>query len=758
MKNDADYTSPELEVEATSPKAAREAQKVETWLRELDLALEREKDFRKTGREVVELYECQKAEQSRHQFNILYSNTETLAPALYNSTPRPVVQRRFKDEDKLGKMAASTCERVLEFLIDPGESEYSPFDGLMSSAVLEALLPGRGVTRFKYEPSFNEVGEEVTAETVCGEEVPWEMFRHGYGKKWAQVPWVSFEHRFSKEEVEETFGEEIANALTFDEYFETTRDDQTDKDYPERTTQGTKLAQVFEIWDRTTKRVLFISPCYKDKPLKEGGDPLKLQGFFPCPQPLQMFQKISSVTPTAIYQTYREQARELNAVTYRINLLVRALKVRGAYDANLGDIANILTADDNVLKPVDNVAALYGSSGAGGLDKAIWLMPIEKLIAVVQQLYLAREQIKQTIYEITGIADIMRGSSQASETLGAQEIKNQWGTLRLKRAQKRVANYVRESLRIMAEIAVTNFSVDTLSKMTGLPWPTQEVKQQAQVQAQQLQVIAQQAQQQAQATSQQPPQPPEQWQQQMQQVQMILQTPSWDDVVGLLQSDLLRSYRIDIETNSTVDAEATEDKQNITDLTNALAQLLNGLAPLVESGTLPFEFAKAMMLTIVRRFRFGPELEDSLEGMRAPEPKPDPKAQALEAKAKMDQQSAELKSKQEQEKHQLEMQKMQGELAIKQREAQMQLAVKQAELDLKREELAMKAQELQLKREDMVVQSQLKRQDMAMQAEMSREQHRQGLETTAANTSATLATAAAKQKAASTPPAKKDSK
>ena len=76
--------------------------KVQAWLKELDAARKRVKEYRKDASRVVKLYEGGKAGES--PFNILYSNTETLAPALYNNLPRPVVQRRFKDDDPLGKL------------------------------------------------------------------------------------------------------------------------------------------------------------------------------------------------------------------------------------------------------------------------------------------------------------------------------------------------------------------------------------------------------------------------------------------------------------------------------------------------------------------------------------------------------------------------------------------------------------------------------------------------------------------------------
>ena len=75
-----------------SPEAAakqRAAPSVAFWLEELASAATREKDFVEEAEGLVKLYEGGKAD--RDQFNILYSNTETLAPAVYNSTPRPQV-------------------------------------------------------------------------------------------------------------------------------------------------------------------------------------------------------------------------------------------------------------------------------------------------------------------------------------------------------------------------------------------------------------------------------------------------------------------------------------------------------------------------------------------------------------------------------------------------------------------------------------------------------------------------------------------
>lgn len=650
--------------------------KVERYIAEYEAALKREKDFRKEGWRLVKMYEG--AEKTQNQFNILFSNTETLAPALYNNTPRPVVQRKFKDEDPLGMAAAKAGQRILEHLIDDGMSEYATFDELMKSAVLEGTVPGRGTTRFKYDATFEQVQnvqaaeaaedaageqeddedpqqiesvpEKVSYETVCGEEVPWDRVTFGYAKKWKDVPWMCIDHFMTKEDLEANFGDR-ATLVDCEEVSATMVDDNDQRQKTDGM-DGVKGCWVHELWDKRTKQVVFFTTAYKEAPLKELPDPLGLEGFFPMPKPFQIVTKISDMTPVALYKLYEEQAKELNRISARIVALIDMCKVRGMYDATVEGIEKVLGAEEGDLVAAENVASLQQGQT---LEKALWLVPIEKVVQVLQQLYLERQQCKQVIFEIIGLADIMRGSSQASETLGAQELKNQWGGLRLKRHQKEIARYARDCLRIMLEIAVTKLSEETLKAMTGLPYPTGMEKAQLQLQAQETVAL-------------QGAMPPD--------LEAQLQQPSWSDILGVLKNDLTRSYRIDIETNSTVDIEATEDKAQISELLNAISQFLAGVGPLVQQGVMPFEITRDMLLAIVRRFRFGPELEEQLKKMQAPQP-PD------NGEKEVRQMDMALK--------QMDMQERQAEGERKERIAQMEMEFKEREHQLRMEELNRKA-------------------------------------------------------------------
>jgi hypothetical protein len=640
------------------------------WLGEILSASKREKSFRKEAFRVVGLYEAQKTETS--PFPILFSNTQTLAPALYNAPPRPVVKPRSVKPDPIASAGARLVASVLEYLVDDGLGGSPAFDDLLQSAVLEALVPGRGLTRFKYEAKIaGKDGEEsLEGEEICGEEVPWDRFFHGYAKKWDDVPWIAFLHYMDKEELEEHFPETYLR-VTFSETEKETGEEVREQ---EERSAG-EVAPVYEIWDKSSLTVTFLSPNLPDEFLKPPvPDPFGVSGFFPCPRPLCFFPKISTLVPVPLFRFYEGQAKELNAITNRIDNLIRAMKIRGFYDTTVEGMEKLLESPDNTLIPASNVAAMAAQGSS--LDKAIWFFPIEKLVSVLQQLYVQRNQVKQVIYEITGIADIMRGSSAASETLGAQEIKNQWGTLRLKRMQKEVARYARDCLRIMTELSLTKLSADRLQEMAGTSYPKEAEQQQAQALAQQLSQLGQQ--------------PPEE-------LGKLLSQPSIEAILRPISSSSLQHVRVSIETNSTVDAEATEDKANISELLNALAQFLNGVQPLVDTGALPFDAAKGMMLAIIKRFRFGPELEEELSKMTSPPPKEDPNA----AKTQADQKAAEMDLQMKQAVIQMEQQKMQMELEFAKQEHGFRMQAAQ-------QKMAMDMRQFQMKQEQAVIAGSLK--------------------------------------------------
>lgn len=648
------------------------------WLDQIDQSRKRERNYRKEARKVLRIYENR--EKRKYSFNILFSNTETMLPALYNAAPRPVVKRKHGTPGGVDLAVANATKAILEHYQDVGDPQYETFDSYIGAAVLGALVPGRGVTWFKYDAEFtkapavepasietsegssSEETETLDYETVCGEDVPWDHFFMGYARKWIKVPWIARLHAMTREELIDNFGE-LGRRVRISSPDEK-RDDETPADgYPD-------TADVYEIWDKVRREVLFICEGSPEAPLRRISDPLSLSGFFPCPEPLQFVRKVSDLIPVPLYSFYEEQADELSRVTQRINKIVAGMKVRGMYDATLQGIDRVMESEDNKLIPADGVAAMQQGQT---LDRSIWLMPIEKHIAVLQQLYIQREQVKQVIYEIIGIADILRGASVASETATAQSIKSQWGSIRLKRVQKEVARYARDSLRIIAEIAAKHISQETLSEIAELELPTAEEK----AAAGQLVAMAQQSPEVMQSV------PPEM----ADKVQGVASGPSQEEVFYILKNDLIRSYHIDIETNSTVDIEATEDKALVGEFLNALAQFLNGVAPMISQGILPFEAAKSIMLAVTRKYRFGDEVEESLLKMAAPSPKPEDNSD--QAKLAAEQAKLELESKKHEDNMQMRAAEMQHTAQQSQTEMQQKLLEMQQEAEFQKERAGM---------------------------------------------------------------------
>ncbi len=132
------------------------ADTVRRWKAEIALAEKAVETWHKSGDAVVDRYRDEKVRKGTHKFNILWSNTETLKPAVYGQTPLPDVRRRINDPkapDESAREAADILERGLSYSMD----EYD-FDNEIRQAVEDWLLPGRGVVRLRYIPTM-ELGE-----------------------------------------------------------------------------------------------------------------------------------------------------------------------------------------------------------------------------------------------------------------------------------------------------------------------------------------------------------------------------------------------------------------------------------------------------------------------------------------------------------------------------------------------------------------------------------------------------------------------
>jgi hypothetical protein len=686
-----------LTVEA---KAKRDASK---WKKELTLSGKREKDWREDGEKIVKRYRGE--EKKKNRWNVLWSNTSTLRPWIYNSRATPDVRRRFRDADPLGKAVSMVLERGLVIVLD----DYST-DCAIKNDILDSLLPGRGVSRIRYIPSIRPVdydgmaggapptgsaapapqnanaepsdddsvsdegvaNEELEYERVAIEHVSWRDFRHGYGRVWEEVPWVGYRHKLTKSEAEETLGEGACKGI---EFAVPTTDDP--KKPGDETSETQQVAEFWEIWDKAGKRVFFLHEN-TDRILyplatPDGEPPLDLPEFFPSPMPLYMVENTESLLPIPLFQLYEQQANELDKLSMRIDKVVDQMKLRGLYDAKLTELGDVMTLDDNELTPVQNAQAWRD----GGLDKAISWLPIEQSVSVLQGLYAARVQTKAIIDELMGIADIMRGATEPDETATAQNLKQANGNTRLQWMRNEVQRYIRDLLRLAAQVMANKFTAQTFAEMTELKFPTAQQKAMLMQQVQQAQGMAQQAQ----ATGQPPPPmpPPE-----------LLQVPSWDEIMGVMRNNALRYFKVDVETDSTVAGTLDADMTGMSEVLTAITSTLQGLAPLVQAKALPAEAAKEIVLSIIRRARLGMSVEDAFEKLTEPQAPPqqqDPALQVAQVKAQSDKELAGIKAQAdaaefqaaEQARAQVEQVRQTLETQRHDHEAQLKMSLEQAD-------------------------------------------------------------------------------
>jgi hypothetical protein len=606
------------------------------------------------------------------RFNILWSNVQTLVPAVYARMPKADVSRRFGDNDQVGRVASLLIERALDYEIE----HYPDFRSSMRHAVEDRFLGGRGVAWVRYDPHIKqqdvpEDGYQITEDIEEGESrdaqgdihnqtagtdgppeeieyecaptdyVHWRDFGHSCSRTWEEVTKVWRWVYMSKDAVTERFGKKLAKKVPFN----------SSPDGLSKYGQASKTndkAKICELWDKETGKVYWLMENMADL-LDERDDPLDLEGFFPCAKPLYATTTSDSLIPVPDFILYQDQANELDILTDRIDGLVKSLRVRGVYDASQPALQRLLTeGDNNTLIPVDKWMAF---SEKGGLKGSIDLLPIETLASALINCYQAQANIKGQIYEITGISDILRGAGAASESATAQQLKGQYAGLRLRAMQESVSLFASELLRLKAQIICTKFQPETILRLAAADQMSPADKQ------------------------------------------MIPQA------LQLMQDSPLRSFRIQVAADSLVQLDENQNKQDRVEFMTAFSNFLREAVPAGQASPEMVPMLMDIMKFGIGGFKQARTIEGSIDAalqemvsasaQKAQNPPPNPemiKAQALQQSAQMKVQ-ADVQSQQARAQADLQIEQMKMQM-----EAQLETQRQQHEGQLKMQELAAKEQ------------------------------------------------------------------
>jgi hypothetical protein len=542
----------------------------------IDDSLKIERDWRNRGQTIQQIYRGELdakglGTKNSSRFNSLNANTTILLPSLFAKSPKPDIRPQSDATNPFIDQACTILEKTSELFLETSDS----FEAI-KAAVLEVLLPGRGTVRLRWDPivEVTQVPDPMNPEMMTEqyeklldrlylEHVYWENFTYEQTSSWRDTNWVAFRHLMTEDLFMMHFGEEpiVQQWIAAGKKQEIFR--WTDKtagrsregnNIPENSEELQDVilkAMVWEYWDRSKREVVWICNDMGGFVLRISPDPYGLVNFFPCPRPLVAVTTTDRQLPVPEYTIYQDLAAEVDSISDRINQTVERIKVIGAYDGAQEELKDLLTQTDGGMKAVNGLDINFD------LSKHIWMMPIQELITAIQVLYQSRNEAKMAMYEVTGISDIVRGQTRASETLGAQQMKTQFAALRIEDRKRGVEFFSQHLVEMICEIVSKHFSPESIYYYTDIQ-PAPETMQ-------------------------------------------------------ILQEDGLRISRIRIETDSTIMADTAAEQENMAKMLQALGFVLQQVGPLVAQGILPLPIAMEMVKLALRPFKHSRKVTELLD-------------------------------------------------------------------------------------------------------------------------------------------------
>jgi hypothetical protein len=681
---------------AKTDKPHPEQAEVQKWLGAVSAYERAFKKWEGRAEKIVKVYrdhdQAEGAKDATTTLNILWSNIQVIKPAVFARLPKPDVSRRFRDKDPVGRVAALLLERGLDFEID----HYTDYRSAMDMDVLDWLLGGRGTAWVRYEPKIESMGVgddgvQVTEDVEAGEDgeeakpleeirdercpvdyVHWKDFGHTSARTWEEVTKVWRKVYMNRGALIERFGKELGEKIPLD-----TKPTEEAKVNGGQDVENQAL--VFEGWDKEKKEAVWF--C-KSMPqfLDRRPDPLELQDFWPCPRPLYATTTTDSLVPVPDYKLYQDQARELNTLADRIDGLIAMLKVRGVHDKAAPELARLFKeAGNGDLIGVSNFQAFAEKNGLKG---SIDLFDLTPIVGALNEAYDAVEKVKNQIYEIMGIADIVRGSSDPNETLGAQKMKGQFGSMRLRGRQSAVIQYATEILQLKAQIICKRFQPQTLLRIAAADQLMPEDQQHVQAAMQLL--MGERA-----------------------------VNPEADTTQGPLAG-----FRIEVSSDSMVAMDEAQEKEDALGFVEKVGGYLEKVVPVAQASPQLAVVAAGLLKFAVTRFKVGKTVEGMIDNAldqmtqaasQPQQPKPDPEMAKVQAQSQLADKQAQIDAS-------LEQQRMQNEMAVETHRQEMQAREVQHQNQLEAQRAQMEqANAAQLEQMRMAFEAQQAKNDQALQ-------------------------------------------
>lgn len=548
-------------ITANPASGATKAQQL--WLKRIKHEQKCHKDFRDRAKVVEEIF--RKGEDDENLYVPLYWEVVNIEHAgVYSNQPVPDVRPRAEKFDPIMKKVSRILQRGLSYCTDD-----QTFDMTMHRCVDDYLAMGLGIPRVKVEsiihteieqiPRYEDVisgygtmgepimqpmqvgVEEVEHERVGDQTIrwvftPWSCFGYEPCNHWKDCEFIYIRHKMTQKQCIARFGRPI----------KASKEDEGEN--------KRKLRDVYEIWCKTKKQVLFFAKG-EDDIIETIDDPLELIGFYPCPEPMMMNLPSDKLVPQPDYDYIEHYDVEINRLQERRMGLMEQIRASGAYDSGLPELSEMMENEDGQYTPVANL--MQRLNAAGGADNALYHLPITDKALVVQQLTEQIQFVRSSVDEVLGISDIVRGVTAASETATAQEIKGRWVGVRLSRKRECVQYTVKQMMRIMAQLLASHITPENLMRMTQMEITDQELQ--------------------------------------------------------IMQDDTLLTFAVDIETDSTVAKDETREMTTKQEMLNGVAQYAQSVLPMVQQNQMPAGVASAILRSALNPYtKYDRNLEDEL--------------------------------------------------------------------------------------------------------------------------------------------------
>ena len=412
--------------------------------------------------------------KNKNKQNYFAANLQTTQALLYGKTPQVDVSRRFADaQDDVARVAGEILERLLNTDIARDNDAYATVIG---EALFDLLSVGIGMGRCRYVADFEQADdtpaiiddagtelapavpgeEQKTREDVEVDYVYWRDNLWSPARTFHEVRWWAFRAEMSRKQLIERFGEDVARPVPLNAKRSAVGSSDTadaNKHDP------WSRAEVWEIWDKEHKQVLWYVDGYSAT-LDIKPDPLGLEAFWPFPRPLMANLTTSALLPLPDYALAQDLYEEIDFVSSRISQLEKSIRVVGVYDKTNDGLKRLVSeARENEMIAVENWAMF---AEKGGIDGAVSWFPLKQIVEAMDKLREYRTELVQTMYQLTGMSDIMRGQAASAATATEQSIKARFASVRVQSRQDELARFASDIQRIKAEIIAKHFEPQTI--------------------------------------------------------------------------------------------------------------------------------------------------------------------------------------------------------------------------------------------------------------------------------------------------------